>query len=324
MKVNKGVNCFFSNMRDLVNHILDLKLREYSLFFLSGSHEIMYKGNHKNPVENFQIQSLHDSVLRICQCFNLSCNFNNKRDRTMTAFLESCIANSQPALLIADSKLFTYQTPPDYLKHAEAKHMVLIRGADSHQKIFYAYDTYVYETTAIGEQFEVELPYDEVQRFSFAAYRIFADKEWDSDEKININYSKILYDYLHAGRESGINAFSALSNDLERLKALSKSLVHKYLEDIHYFLKIRYGFANQYFGNMMDDILVVREHKELASTLYETYLNAWSYLNARLVLSNYMDNPKVIDRVIAGIQQIEECQRSFLNFLYVHCKDNFN
>ncbi len=321
IKVDRGANCFFSNMRDLVNHILDLNLKEYSLFFVSESHKITYDGTNENPVKNFHIQSLHDSIFRICEYFHLDCSFYLKQRKNVIDFLESCIANSQPALLIANSQLFTYQKPPDYLKNAEAKHMVIVHGVDSKQKIFYAFDTYVYETTAIGDTYEVELPYDEVKRFSFAAYRVFLSKKLNVEDKIEINYRKILHDYLNVGCKNGVNVFTALGDDLKRLKILPKSLVRKYLEDIHYFLKIRYGFVNQYLGNMMDDILCFQEHKAFAWELYEKYLEAWSYLFARLILSNYMDSPKIIDRVISGLQQIEECQRSFFYYLCVHCKN---
>jgi len=300
-----------------------MNLQEHSFFFISGSHEFAYYGDNENPVDNFHIQSLHDSVLRICQYFNMDCNFFLKSNDDAVSFLEDCISNSQPALLIADSKLFTYQTPPDYLKNTAAKHMVLIRGADTRKKVFYAFDTYVYETTDIRDNYEVDLSYDKVQCLSSAAYRIIPREKFNTIGEVRINYRIILHHYLYADYQSGINALTAFGDDLERLKTLPNYSVRQYLEDIHYFLKIRYGFANLYFENMMDEILYLPEQKAIAAELYEKYLKAWSYLYARLILSNYMNNPQIVDCVIAGIRQIEECQKLFLSYLYSHCKDDF-
>ncbi len=298
LNVTRGVNCFFSNLRDIVCYTIKHQFREYEVFFLSNALDISYHPSSDQIADNFVVCSLTDSINMLSEKLSLHYEYreNNRRD-TFAQFIASCLYSENPVLLTIDSKVLNYQIAPSYLDDVSAKHIILVYGVQDDTQTFYAYDTYVYgESAGTISVYDISLDIAQIINNGVSAVCLYKKENGDPLPKCTIPYQKIFIEYLFAGSNKGIDAFRACIDDLDRLYNVEQLLAKQAIKELIYFFQIRYGFFYQYIEASLNDQCRSTQTMRGIELIEETR-QAWTRLNAKMVLSTYVINHRIIQRI---------------------------
>ncbi|QUI21843.1 hypothetical protein HZI73_05815 [Vallitalea pronyensis] len=322
MAPQTGYNCLFSNLCDL-SKFYGCALKEYEIFFLANGLFCYYvnekdrqtKEIHKNIIIN-DYQSI---VKNYAKEINVQVIVKeNTKALTYLIGLKEAICKDNPVIILINSKCLTYQTPPAYLTEVDAMHAVIVYGFDDEKKEIYLYDSYVYD------QMQNPIPYYTVKlsynvflenvylysRFDFSHY-----KKLDKTYKANRVLSRLhcfIKDNSHKGLTKGIEAFRNCIMDIKLLKGINREEAKKEFNELFYLFKVQFSFVNHYILEYMHDSDMEDTLKKMIINRIKILIKDWDKYLMKMLVGSYMDNNRVIDRIIESGLQLANKQQDLI------------